>query len=73
MNGVISSVENHGSIVIVWLDLEDGRTGHPVYFDQRAFWTMAEAEQAEGPDDFIGRLVCFSGEGIEFLDNLEAA
>lgn len=71
MNGVISGIEDHGSIVIVWLAINGAE--HPVYFDRRAFLTMAEAEQAESPNDFIGRPVCFSGEGIEFLDTLEAA
>ena len=72
MDGVISSVEDHGSIVVVWLDLEDGGTG-PVYFDRRTFSWMAEAEGAESEDSLIGRPVHFDGECIEFLDTLEAA
>jgi hypothetical protein len=72
MNGTISSIENHGSIVVVWLGLADGRAV-PVYFDRRAFLTMAEAEGAASPDDLIGRPACFDGHGIEFLDTMEAA
>ncbi|OJW13152.1 MAG: hypothetical protein BGO49_20355 [Planctomycetales bacterium 71-10] len=72
MNGVISSVEGHGSIVILWLALEDGRT-EPVYFDARPFSVMAETEGAESTDDLIGRPVFYNGETIEFLDNVEVA
>jgi hypothetical protein len=32
MHGTISSIENHGSIVIAWLDVEDAE--HPVYMDR---------------------------------------
>ena len=72
MNGVISSVEDHGSIVIAWIELENGRT-EPVYFDRRAFCWVAEAEGVESEDDLIRRPVSFDGEGMEFLDTLEAA
>ena len=72
MNGTISSVENHGSIVILWLDLEDGGS-EPVYLDHRAFGWLVEGEGIESPDDLIGRPVFFNGETIEFLDNVEAA
>jgi hypothetical protein len=67
MNGTISGIEDHGSIVILWLDLDDGRT-RPVYFDRRPFAWMLEGEAAESPDDLIGREVCFNGDVIEFLD-----
>ena len=72
MEGTISSVENHGSIVILWLALEDGRR-EPVYLDQRAFGWMVEGEGIESPDDLIGRPVSYNGNVIEFLDNVEAA
>ena len=71
MSGTISSVENHGSIVVVWLDLGDG-TSEPVYMDHRAFGWLVEGEDCE-PDDLIGRPVCYDGEMIEFLDILEVA
>ena len=72
MTGTISSVENHGSIVIVWLDL-DGGTSEPVYMDPRAFGWMVEGEGIETIDDLIGRAVEFDGECIKFLDNVEVA
>ena len=71
MIGRISSLENHGSIVLVWLDLEDG-TSEAVYMEHRAFGWMVEGEGCE-PDDLIGRPVCYDGEVIEFLDTLEVA
>jgi hypothetical protein len=73
MNGTIGSVESHGSIIIiVWLDLEDGRS-EPVYMDHRAFSWLLEGEGIDSPDDFIGRPAHFNGQTIEFLDNVEAA
>lgn len=72
VEGTISSVENHGSIVIVWLNLEDGQA-KPVYMDRRAFGWLVVGEEVESPDDLIGRLVSYNGEAIEFLDNLESA
>jgi len=71
MSGTISSVENHGSIVIVWLDVEGA--DHPVYMDPRAFGWLVEGEGIETVGDLIGRPVYFNGESIEFLNCLEAA
>jgi len=72
MEGTISGVENHGSIVIVWIDLEDSGN-EPVYMDRRAFGWMVEGEDIRTVGDLIGRPVCFDGETIEFLDNVEVA
>ena len=72
MNGTISSVEGHGSIVIVWLDLEDGGS-EPVYMDHRPFGWMVEGEGVECLEDLIDRPVSYNGEAIEFLDTVEAA
>ncbi len=71
MHGTISSIENHGSIIVVWLELEDGQT-EPVYMDHRPFSWLLEGEGCE-PDDLIGRTVYFDGESVNFLDMLEAA
>ncbi len=71
MSGVISSIENHGSIVIVWLDVEGAE--HPVYMDHRAFGWLIEGEGIESVTELEGRSVSFNGETIEFLDYLEAA
>lgn len=72
MEGTISSVENHGSIVVVWLDLDDGRS-EPVYMDHRAFAWMVEGEGIESVTELEGRPVHFNGETIEFLHTAEAA
>ena len=72
MNGTISSVEDHGSIVIVWLDLDDG-TSDPLYMERRAFGWMVEGEGIERTDELEGRVVSFDGGTIEFLDTLEIA
>jgi hypothetical protein len=72
MEGVISGFEDHGSIVILWLDLDDG-TSEPVYMDHRSFGWMVEGEGVQSPDDLIGRPVFYNGETIEFLDLLEIA
>lgn len=72
MEGTISSVENHGSIVVVWLAVEGGRT-EPVYLDHRAFGWLAEGEGIESLHDLEGRPIFYNGETIEFLDTVEAA
>lgn len=72
MEGIISSVENHGSIVIIWLDLEDGRS-QPVYMDHRAFGWLVEGEGINDVRDLEGRSVNYDGNVIEFLDSLEVA
>jgi hypothetical protein len=72
MEGTISSVENHGSIVIVWLDLENSRS-EPVHMDHRAFGWMVEGEGIESVSELEGRSVVFNGETIEFLDSVEVA
>jgi hypothetical protein len=72
MEGTISGVENHGSIIVVWLDLEDGGS-EPVYMDHRAFGWLVKGEGIKSVGDLIGRLVSYNGESIEFLDNVEVA
>jgi hypothetical protein len=72
MTGTISSVENHGSIVIIWLGLDDD-TSEAVYMDHRAFRWLAEGEGIEPAGDLVGRPACYDGESIHFLDNVEAA
>jgi len=72
MNGTISSIEGHGSIVIIWIDPKDGES-RPVYLDHRAFGWLVEGDGVGTVGDLIGRPVSFDGEAIEFLDTLEAA
>lgn len=71
MEGTINSVENHGSIVVIWLDVEGSK--HPIYMDHRAFGWLAEGEGIESVTELEGRSVYFNGESIEFLDTAEAA
>lgn len=70
LEGSIRSVEDHGSIVIIWIDPEDGRS-EPVYIDHRVFGWIVEGEGIRAVGDLIGRPVSYSGETIEFLDNVE--
>jgi hypothetical protein len=72
MQGTISSVENHGTIVIVWIDVQNGGS-HPVYMDRRAFGWLIDGEGVEHVSELVDRPVCFNGETIEFLDTPEAA
>ena len=72
MIGTISGVEDHGSMVIVWLDQQDDRS-EPVYMDHRAFGWLAEGEGIERADELEGRVVSFDSKAIEFLDTLEIA
>jgi hypothetical protein len=72
MQGTISRVENHGSIIVVWIDVKDGRS-EPIYMDRRAFFWMVEAEGIEHVSELEGREVHFNGETIQFMDTLEAA
>lgn len=45
LTGTIIEVEDHGSIVIVWLETELGE--RPVYFDHRSFQTMHDGLAGE--------------------------
>ena len=71
VEGTISSVENHGSIIVVWLDV--GGTRQPIYLDHRSFGWMAEGEGIKTVSDLEGRPVFYNGETINILDNVEAA
>lgn len=59
MKGTVSSIESHGSIIAVWLDLDNG-ISEPVYMEHQAFGWLLEGEGCE-PGDFIGRTLCFNG------------
>jgi hypothetical protein len=66
INGTIAGLRDCGSLVIVFIDAEDGRV-IPVPMDHRAFQHLLEGE-ACGPDELIGRSVAFDGELVVFLD-----
>ena len=66
MVGKVFHIENHGTIVIVWIKNEEGR--HPIYFDHRPFANLSEAEDG----NIIGREVEYDTSGeeniLKFLD-----
>jgi hypothetical protein len=60
------TIVGYGSLVLVFLDAEDGRV-IPVPMDHRAFQHLLEGE-AWGPEELIGRSVAFDGNLMTFLD-----
>lgn len=64
MQGTITKVENHGTIIMVWVENEEESI--PVYFDHRPFFNMAESEGG----DILNREVEYDPEtkAIEFLN-----
>jgi hypothetical protein len=65
ITGTIAGLRDYGSLVLVFLDADDGRV-IPVPMDHRAFQHLLEGE-ACGPDELIGRSVSFNGD-LTFLD-----
>ncbi len=59
MHGVIQQIENHGTIVQVWIETDDHRL-LPVNFDHRPFWHMVEAR---GPHNILGFGATFDESG----------
>ena len=55
-----------GSIVIVFLDGQDGQV-LPVVYDHRMFRHLLEGEGCE-PDEVMGRQVSYDGDSLVFLD-----
>ena len=64
--GTIAGLRDCGTLVLVFLDAEDGRV-IPVPMDHRAFRHLLEGEACE-PDALIGRTVSFDGDLVAFLD-----
>ncbi|HEY7331248.1 MAG TPA: hypothetical protein VH592_26680 [Gemmataceae bacterium] len=64
--GTIAGLRDCGSLVLVFLDAEDGRV-IPVPMDHRAFQHLLEGEKSE-PDELVGRNVSFDGDLVTFLD-----
>jgi len=60
MVGTVSRIENHGSIVIVWIELDERVL--PVYFDHRPFLNMWEGQNG----DVVGREVEYNQENNSF-------
>ena len=65
ITGTVAGLRVCGSLVLVFLDADDGRV-IPVLIDHRAFQRLLEGE-ACGPDELIGRSVSFDGD-LTFLD-----
>ena len=63
MTGVIDTIEDHGTIVIVWL--RSGTQAKPVYFDHRPFQHMLQAENTSAAD-LIGRPARYDGDILTF-------
>jgi hypothetical protein len=64
--GTIAGVRDYGSIVVLFLDAEEGRV-IPVVMGHRVFRHQLEGEGCE-PDDLIGRSVSFEDDLVAFLD-----
>ena len=64
--GTIAGVRDYGSIVVLFLDAEEGRV-IPVVMGHRAFRHLLEGEACR-PDELIGRSVSFDGDLVTFLD-----
>jgi hypothetical protein len=64
--GTIAGLRDCGTLVLVFLDAEDGRV-MPVPMERRAFRHLLEGEACE-PGELIGRTVSFDGDLVAFLD-----
>jgi hypothetical protein len=64
-SGTISSVEDHGTIIVVML--QAGLDLTPVYFDHRCFQHLLDGEGCS-VDELIGRPASFDGEALSFPD-----
>jgi hypothetical protein len=66
ITGTILAVRDCGSLVLLFLDAEDGRT-IPVPMDHRPFrWLLEGQRCSAGP--LVGRRVCCEGDSLRFLD-----
>jgi len=65
MTGTITHFRNHGTIISVWIESDEGGTS-PVYFDHSPFHWLLEGEQCT-PADLIGRHVYYDGETVQLL------
>jgi len=60
MVGTVGKIEDHGSVVIVWVESDERIL--PVYFDHRPFKNLWEAEDG----DIVGREVEYDEENNSF-------
>jgi hypothetical protein len=66
ITGTVAAVRDCGSLVLVFLDGEDGRV-IPVPMDHRTFRHMLEGE-ACNPAELVGRGVAYDGDRVTLLD-----
>jgi hypothetical protein len=66
VTGTIIAIRDCGTLVLVFVDGEEGRTA-PIPMEHRAFRHMLEGEACES-HELIGRMVSFDGDLVEFLD-----
>ena len=64
--GTIAGLRDYGTLVLVFLDAEDGRV-IPVPMDHRAFRHLLDGEACE-PHALVRRTVSFDGDLLAFLD-----
>ena len=63
ITGTIVDVQDHGTVVIVYLDAE--RRVVPVYFDHRAFGWLLDGEGCSA-EEIVGRTANYDGESLFF-------
>ncbi len=66
ITGTIIGVRDCGSLVLVFLNSEEGRV-LPVIYDPRMFRHLLEGEGC-GPDELMGRSVSYDGESLVFVE-----
>ena len=64
--GSIIAVRECGSLVLVFLDTDDGRT-IPIPLERRALLWLLDGEDCQ-PDELVGRRIRFGSKSIRFLD-----
>jgi hypothetical protein len=66
ITGTVSGLRDCGTLVILFLDGEDGRV-IPVLIERRGFCHLLEGE-ACGPDALIGRSVAWDNNLVSFIE-----
>jgi hypothetical protein len=66
ITGTIADLRDYGSIVLLFLDAEDGRVV-PVTMEHRAFKHLLEGEGCSAAE-LVGRSVAYDGDLVTFLD-----
>lgn len=66
ITGTVAAVRDCGSLVIVFLDANEGRV-IPVPLDHRVFRHLLESEGCSSTE-LLGRCVSYGGELLAFLD-----